>query len=932
MSPLVALDLETTGLNPHNDAIIEIGLVRFNENRIEAEWTSLVNPGQAIPAFITQLTGITNEMVRKAPPLSDVFQTMLDFIGTSPVVGHNVQFDLSFIKGERYLPYNDVVDTFDLAAVLFPTFSRYNLGALAQYLGIILRNAHRALDDARTTSSVYNKCLEKARSLPLHLVAEMVNQSEELLWGATYPFKQILRESQKTLIAPSVSDMPFYLGNFMEDLPATQRNIQPQGSNLPLNADEVVSYFEAGGPLARSFSNYENRSQQIAMTRSVSQAFSEGYHLMVEAGTGTGKSYAYLLPAALWAISNDTRVVISTNTINLQDQLSKKDIPELAKVLDRQLNAVVLKGRGNYLCPRRFENLRAHGPASVEEMRVLGKLLVWLYEGGKGDRNEITLTGPVEREVWSRLSAEDDICTGETCVSRMGGACPFFQAHQRAQQAHLIIVNHALLLADVATGSRLLPDYQYLIIDEAHHLESATTNALSTRVTEAELVRLLRELGGSNSGMLGQLATQLKSTLKPSDVATLNNALVRLDTLAFDFATLLRAFFQALDEFMMYARDGQPVPLYGQQQRILPATHTVPNWEPVEMTWLLAAEKMAGISDQVTTLINSIIAGMGDGAEEIADTISNVSSVFRDLVESVKKINELVTKPDTDFIYWIEITPNRNQLVLQIAPLQVGALMERYLWHEKESIVLTSATLTTNEGFDYLRSRLNADEADELVLGSPFDFENSALLYLVNDIPEPNNPGAYQRAIENTLIRLARATQGRLLALFTSYAQLKKTSAAINQPLAESGIDVYEQGEGASASTLLEIFKSSDRAVLLGTKSFWEGVDIPGEALSALVIIKLPFDVPSDPIIAARAETYEDPFNEYHLQEAILRFRQGFGRLIRTQQDRGIVVLLDKRILSKKYGRFFIESLPHCTLKHGTMQDLPAVAKSWLGD
>jgi ATP-dependent DNA helicase DinG len=257
-------------------------------------------------------------------------------------------------------------------------------------------------------------------------------------------------------------------------------------------------------------------------------------------------------------------------------------------------------------------------------------------------------------------------------------------------------------------------------------------------------------------------------------------------------------------------------------------------------------------------------------------------------------------------------------------------LMEQFIWHEKSSVILTSATLTANEGFDYIRNRLNADEADELQLGSPFDYETAAMLYLANDIPEPADANAYQRTVEQTIVRLAKATGGRMLALFTSYSQLKRTSQSIAGPLAEAGITVYEQGEGASANTLLETFREAERAVLLGTRSFWEGVDIPGDALSVLVIVKLPFDVPSDPIIAARSETFEDAFNEYQLPEAILRFRQGFGRLIRTQSDRGIVAILDRRILTKRYGRSFIESLPTCKMVMRSVQDLPSTATKWL--
>jgi len=256
--------------------------------------------------------------------------------------------------------------------------------------------------------------------------------------------------------------------------------------------------------------------------------------------------------------------------------------------------------------------------------------------------------------------------------------------------------------------------------------------------------------------------------------------------------------------------------------------------------------------------------------------------------------------------------------------------MEKYLWHEKASVILTSATLTTNGEFDYLRRRLNAQDADELTVGSPFDYENAALIYIATDVPEPTYNNGHQKAVENALVNLAKATGGRMLALFTSYAQLQKTAQAIESPLARADIAVFEQGEGASASSLLDNFKETERAVLLGTRAFWEGVDVPGEALSVLAIAKLPFDVPSDPIIAARAETFDDPFNEYSLPEAILRFRQGFGRLIRTQTDRGIVVILDKRILTKRYGRYFIDSLPTCQVVESSMFNLPMHAKRWL--
>jgi ATP-dependent DNA helicase DinG len=430
--------------------------------------------------------------------------------------------------------------------------------------------------------------------------------------------------------------------------------------------------------------------------------------------------------------------------------------------------------------------------------------------------------------------------------------------------------------------------------------------------------------------VLGHLLALFKTGLRPSDFAALQQLIQRGTDLAFRLDHDFKEFFNALAAFLDEEREGRPVGNYGQQVRILPATRTQPAWVAVEITWDTAAETLR----LLLNLVGQIHKMVGDlvehASEEIEDVQGNLSNLHRRLTEVDANLAALVSDPDSDSIYWIETQPNNNYLALQIAPLHIGPLMEKYLWHEKASVILTSATLTADGQFDYIRQRLNADEAEELSLGSPFDFEGSALLYLVNDIPEPANASNYQRAVEQVLARLSKATSGRLMALFTSYAQLKRTAAAIGPALAEAGIQVYEQGEGASPNALLETFREADKAILLGTRAFWEGVDIPGEALSVLVIVKLPFDVPSDPIVAARAETFEDPFNEYNLPEAILRFRQGFGRLIRTQFDRGVVVVLDRRVLTKNYGKAFIQSLPQCTTKVGSMADLPAAAARWI--
>jgi ATP-dependent DNA helicase DinG len=651
---------------------------------------------------------------------------------------------------------------------------------------------------------------------------------------------------------------------------------------------------------------------------------------MVEAGTGTGKSYAYLVPAAYWAMQNNAHVVISTNTINLQDQLVKKDIPDLRAALGLDLRVAVLKGRSNYLCPRRLEIFRQRGPETPDEMRVLAKVLVWLQESQTGDRNEINLNGPVERDVWMRLSSEDDGCKTEVCIKRTGGTCPFYRSRLAAASAHLLVVNHALLLADAATGSRVLPEYNYLVIDEAHHLESATTNAMSFRAAEGDIPRQMRELGSTASGILGRFTSITRESLRPSDYATLNQLVERATDLAFRLDHYNRGFFEAISQFLAEQREDRPMGTYSQQERILPSTRTQPSWTEVEVGWDQCQDTLKLLLNVLEQIYQAAGKLVQEGLEELEDVAGALSNAYRRLSEITANLTGLVAKPEADKIYWIEMQPSGNRLSLQVAPLHIGGLMEQYLWHEKASVILTSATLTANGEFDYLRSRLNADEADETIVGSPFDYETAALLYLVNDIPEPADANGHQRAIETGLVRLAKATGGRMLVLFTSYAQLRRTSGVINPPLADAGISVFEQGEGASANTLLENFRETEKAVLLGTRSFWEGVDVAGEALSVLAIVKLPFDVPSDPIVAARSETFEDPFNEYSLPEAILRFRQGFGRLIRTQTDRGVVAIFDKRVITKRYGRAFLESLPACTVKQGPLADLPRTAVQWL--
>lgn len=931
MTTIVSLDIESTGLDENREAIIEIAAVKFNGRRVEDEFNTLINPGKHIPDFITGLTGIDDAMVRQAPRLRDIAHELTAFVGDAPILGHNVKFDIGFLRKAGLFEFQQTLDTYELASVLLPAASRYNLGALGQQLGIPLPATHRALDDARVTHACYVRLLDLARELPLETLQEIVELGNYVDWDAGWAFEQALHARVKEGIKPkrtsrASTHKPALDPTAQRDSPPIQRTEEP----LPLDPEEVASILEYGGPFSEYFESYEHRTEQVEMLKAVTDALSTGGHLMVEAGTGVGKSFAYLVPAALFAYNNNTRVVVSTNTINLQDQLIKKDIPDLQAALQLRVRAAVMKGRVNYLCPRKVGYMRSHGPANANEMRVLAKIIVWQLENTSGDRNELNLTGPIEREVWSRLSAEDDACTTETCLGRMGGVCPFHRAKQAAQNSHLLIVNHALLLSDVSTGSKVLPEYDYVIIDEAHHMESAVTNALSFRMTQNDLDRMLKELGGSSAGLLGRMLTDTHDALRPSDFGLLQQKSKRATDQAFRLDQLSKEFFSYLGEFIAVQREGQQQNNYAWQMRITPAARTLQGWDDLEMLWGQVSETMTHLLKTLDEIYKSLGELYNDGHDNVEDVMGSIGTLVRRMTEAETAASGMMHKPSNELIYWIEVNPRGEKLSLNAAPLRVGPLVQKHLWYEKASVIMASATMTTHGDFGYARRTLAADEVDVLSLGSPFDYESSTLLYVANDMPEPNNFN-YQQALDRAIISTAKATGGRMLVLFTSYSALKKTAQAITGPLAREDIFVYEQGEGASPNALLESFKTTERAVLLGTRSFWEGVDVPGNALSVVVITKLPFDVPSDPIISARSELYEDSFNEYYLPEAILKFRQGFGRLIRTASDRGVVAILDRRVLTKQYGRLFLESLPPCTARQGPVSGLAKMAGDWLG-
>jgi predicted DnaQ family exonuclease/DinG family helicase len=951
----VALDLETTGLDSERDAIIEIGAVKFRGEEVSQTFESLVNPGRPIPYKIQHLTGITPDHVRNAPAIFEVLPELSRFAGNTPIIGHNVSFDLSFMRRHGLFYNAEGIDTFELAGILLPHAARYSLGKLATTLGITLPATHRALDDARATHALFIALLDQAHRLDLSVIQSINRLAAHSDWALRSIFIDLERDRTRTVFTGSLGQQLAAKGmlssteggyGLLSDSEAEERadTLHPAPSPRPIDVDQLAAMLEEGGLFSQHFPGYEHRTQQVDMLRLVAETFNRGDHLMVEAGTGTGKSIAYLLPAIQWAVQNGQRVVVSTNTINLQDQLLTKDLPDLQRMLPFEFRAVSLKGRSNYVCPQRVRQMQNRADASELEVRVLAKVLVWLPSTLTGDKQELFLPTAAENAIWGQLCSDAELCSPERCRREN---CFFYRARRAAERAHLIVVNHALLLSDVAAANRVLPDYRHLIVDEAHHLEDSVTNQLSFRADQHSLERLLTSLSQPlssgaqassrrHAGFLHTLALRCRGAIPEAALSDVQDR-VAAGHEAVDQA--MRGLYDFFNVFTAFLEDHGPrgSSQYDRRLRLTAAVRRQPAWDQVE----IAGDNLSAS----LTRVGQILTDLGQFLESL-DTydVPDYEDLWNELVNYrvqldtacdqmkiiLEQTSDKVQEADNT-ITWAQVAANTGAVSLHAAPLHVGQLVQQHLLHAKDTIILTSATLCTEESFDYMRDRLGAWDVNETAVGSPFDYETSTLLYLPTDIPEPNSPG-YQKTVETSLIELAKATQGRMLVLFTSYSQLKNTANSIRERLAADDIVVFEQGGGGSRAQLLDNFKSAERSVLLGTRSFWEGVDVTGEKLSCVVIARLPFAVPNDPIFSARGETYEDAFNQYSLPDAILRFRQGFGRLIRTRTDRGVVVCLDRRVISKRYGQAFVDSLPKCTEIRAPLAHLPHTAARWIDD
>jgi len=661
-------------------------------------------------------------------------------------------------------------------------------------------------------------------------------------------------------------------------------------------------FFAPGGVIGRSFGGYERRQQQVDMAKAVQKALSAKRHLVVEAGTGVGKSLAYLVPAIEKAILGANRVVISTFTIALQEQLINKDIPCLNRCLPWGFKAVLAKGKSNYICKHRLEFAIRRQMGLFDQFGdALAEINNWATRTADGSLSDLPFIPEVR--VWDAVKAEHGNCKGRKCGHWTNCFCQ--RAKRELENANVIVTNHALLFSDLALREEefsILPDYKWVIIDEAHNIERVAEEHFGIEISSGSVRFLLDGLYNPRTH---------KGLLVYTKAGKLTDLVVKAG--------------EAAKEFFKGVRQ------WDERHRSQSNGRCYKNF----------------VEDNLSAQFKELRAGLSGLAKQAKDEDERFELTrYVDKCEGLlADLEAFLPQAKQDYVYWVEVSENksldsargrREAVYLKSAPLNVGADVKRSLFDKFESVIMTSATLSSGStpstssgqassprvggekekgGFEFFAGRVGLGNYDAVKLGSPFDYEKQVTIYVESDLPEPNDEKFVESACE-AVKKYVLQTQGRAFVLFTSYKMLGNFAEQLAEWFKENNIELLQQGVGLDRTSLLRRFKMDGRFVLFGTDSFWQGVDVAGEALSNVIIVRLPFAVPDTPLLAGRLDKIKEeggnPFAEYQLPLAIIKFKQGFGRLIRTKTDTGIVVILDSRILSKSYGRNFLTAIPTC--------------------
>ena len=933
---LVALDLETTGLDPASDRIIDVGAAKFKGDTPIDTFASLVNPNMALPQFITSLTGITQDDVDKAPNWNRVMPALANFIGDHRLVGHNISFDTDFLQANDIDVTLNPYDTIEMAKVALPAGPEFGLERLSERFGIKHDDPHRALSDALASRDLFLILLREFEKMS----HQMIERISRLAPAERWPMTELMDNMHKAKALDSEVATLSYIGPYGFDEEKLMTRMQPNirqkdtyetyEHTTHSEAEEFVKdigvAFGQDGAVSQHLASFEPRDGQVKMAQMVAQAIATGQTLVVEAGTGIGKSIAYLLPAALHVARNNGKTIVSTNTINLQEQLLSKDFQTIQSILQEthniELEATQLKGRSNYLCYRRWLDAMDQPGHTSLEARVLAQCLTWLPHTDSGDRAELALGWDVP--TFNRYSAEG--CPSTTSGPRsypcQGPPCFLLKARSDAHSADILIINHSLLITDMANEGGVLPEYDALIIDEAHHLETVATHQLGFILRESVLMNGLNDLQASD-GILPRLVNAAISC--SSD----EHALSPVPREQEKVVNALRTARRAGNSFFEAMRDVTYTATYRNQtreMRILGATRISKEWHNVDKAWTDFEPCLSRISSGLKALLD---LAQSDNENDIA--VINANAAYELVASAHAWLTQVVETPDRNFVYWSLVNQRMNQEVeIRGAPLDVSDALREGIFSKQRSFVLTGATLSTDSEFERFAEKIGLEDWNGVQIESPFDFKNSVLILVPEDIPEPSGPG-YAEAVTSAIHDIAVATADRTLALFTANSALNRTREELFSRLRNTDIKVFGQGRDGPPARVLRLLNDEPQAVALGSMSLWEGIDLQDASIKSLVMTRLPFPVPTDPIHASRSEMdiYDKPFDDYMIPEAAIRFRQGFGRLIRSHRDRGVFVILDRRIISKRYGREFQRSIPNCTVRRTTLRNLAEKITKW---
>ncbi|WP_138417016.1 ATP-dependent DNA helicase DinG [Aquibacillus sediminis] len=934
MNKFVIVDLETTGQTPaKGERIIEIGIVVLQDNKIVREYSKLINPKIPIPPFVSSLTGITDNDVIGAPMFEEVAAEIASLFDDSYIVAHNVPFDLGFLNFELNRAglaslHQPVIDTVELSRILLPSANGFKLSQLSEYLSLEHGDPHRALSDAYVTAELLSFLLEKLQTLPYETIAQL-QQLEPRLKSDLF---QILEERLQQLAFSTQprEDLEVYRGlAIKQELTEDDFEINP----LPSFGDLLDQLFNHDGSFANTMEEYEERPGQRQMSEQIFDAFQANQHALIEAETGTGKSLAYLIPVLYDAVKNKQRVIISTHLIQLQTQLLEKEAPVLKELLPFPFKTALMKGKQHYLSLQKFEQeLMDLGQDNYDITLTKAIILVWLTETITGDIDEIQLPSSGMR-YFRRISTDSE---GVMDPHSPWFSRSFYQrARVKAHKADVVITNHALICSDMTSESNLLPSYKRLIVDEAHHLESTASKHFGLKLDYVSIHNLLNSISLSKqSNLLTTLTNQYKPIKRVVD--------------DFKWEKLWEQTKEESDElFRMIFRfvsghSGKDITENDTGRLQCRIDDSVVNTKQ----WNVIKEMVDRLSFNVRDLIHILSNVLLEvkQLDQLKDQ-TECESELRNIIELLQRViddcEELFIKQVENQVSWIEIEANgaKNAVYIYAEPVNVSTLLQENLFATKQSVVLTSATLTMKQSFAFIKERLGLGgyEVLESKIESPYAYESQVQLMVPDDFPNIKH-GKTEDFIVATceaIYSLAEVTNGRMLVLFTSYDMLKKTYSMLKEIITTDQYMLIAQGiSSGSRARLKKNFQAFEKAILLGTSSFWEGVDIPGSDLSCIVIVRLPFQPPNHPIYEAKSQQLKqvgrNPFMELALPNAVIRFKQGFGRLIRSSSDRGIVFVCDDRLINARYGKYFVESIPKVPLSYQSTQKLIQKAQDWL--